>query len=85
MAKRTRTTNRPSAAETYAARRADIARLWDVIDMELGKHADAANADPNNWGRVGDLGHIRGDLINVVSFLSGMETEEIERFMNDAE
>lgn len=75
----------PSAPQAYAQRRSDIARLLDVLDMELTKHAEGAKADPTNWGRVGDLGHVRGDLINLVAFLSGMETEEVERFLNDAE
>jgi hypothetical protein len=75
----------PTAPETYAARANDIARLIDVLQMELQKHAEDAKADPTNWGRVGDLGHVRGDLINLVTFMSGMETEEVERFLNDAE
>ena len=42
MTKRTpKTTNpEPTAAETYAARRNDIARLMDVLQMELDKHAE---------------------------------------------
>lgn len=87
MSKRTTkaTTPEPTAAQVYAARRNDIARLIDVLQMELEKHAEGAKTDPTNWGRVGDLGHVRGDLINLVTFLSGMETDEVERFLNDAE
>ena len=85
MTKRTTKKPEPTAPEAYAQRRNDIARLLDVLDMELTKHAEGAKADPANWGRVGDLGHVRGDLINLVAFLSGMETEEVERFLNDAE
>lgn len=83
MKKRTNktATPEPTAAEMYAARRRDIARLLDVLQMELDKHAEGAKADPANWGRAGDLGHIRGDLINLVAFLSGMETEDVERFL----
>ena len=43
MTKRT-TKPEPTAAETYAARRNDIARLMDVLQMELDKHADG------HWG-----------------------------------
>ena len=71
----------PSAPETYAQRRNDIARLLDVLDMELTKHAEGMKADPTNWGRVGDLGKVRGDLIDLVGFMSGMEREEVERFL----
>ena len=42
----------PTAPEAYAARANDIARLIDVLQMELEKHADAAKGDPKCWGRV---------------------------------
>lgn len=71
-----------TAAETYNARRGDIARLLDVLGMELEKHA---KADPRNWGHAGDLGHVRGDLINLVAFVSGMDAEEVAGFLNDGE
>ena len=87
MTKRTPKTTKPepTAAEMYAARQNDIARLMDVLQMELDKHADAAKADPRNWGRTGDLGKVRSDLINLVGFLSNMDPEQVEAFLNDAE
>jgi len=84
MTKRTKKPE-PTAAETYAARANDIARLIDVLQMEVEKHAQGAKADPTNWGRVGDLGKVRGDLIDLVGFMSGMERDEVERFLNDVE
>ena len=84
-----RTTNakkpEPTAAQTYAARQNDIARLMDVLQMELDKHAEGAKADPRNWGRTGDLGKVRSDLIDLVGFMSGMDREHVEAFLNDAE
>ena len=87
MTKRTPKTTKPepTAAETYAARRNDIARLMDVLQMELEKHADAAKADPRNWGFAGSLGKVRSDLIDLVGFMSGMDREHVEAFLNDAE
>lgn len=85
MTKRTTKKPEPTAPETYAARANDIARLLDVLHMELEKHAEAVKADPRCWGRVGDLGKVRSDLIDMVGFMSGMEREEVERFLNDAE
>ena len=73
----------PTAPETYAARANDIARLIDVLQMELEKHADAAKGDPKCWGSVGDLGKVRSDLIDTVGFMSGMDREDIERFLAD--
>jgi hypothetical protein len=74
-----------TAAETYAARRSDIARLLDVLEMELDKHDERAKADPRNWGLPGNLGKVRSDLIDLVEFVSGMERERIEEFLRDAE
>ncbi|MBL9030142.1 MAG: hypothetical protein JNM80_00365 [Phycisphaerae bacterium] len=87
MTKRTPKTVKPepTAAETYAARRNDIARLLDVLQMELDKHDERAKDDPRNWGLPGNLGKVRGDLIDLVAFTSGMERERIEEFLRDAE
>ena len=83
---KTKTTKpEPTAAETYAARRSDIARLMDVLQMELDKHDAEQKADPKNWGHAGDLGKVRSDLMDTVGFLSNMERDDMERFLNDAE
>ena len=84
MTKRT-TKPEPTAAETYAARRNDIARLLDVLQMELDKHDTEQKADPRNWGHAGDLGKVREDLINIVGFMSNMHPEHVVSFLNDAE
>ena len=73
----------PTARETYAARANDIARLIDVLQMELEKHAAAAKGDQKCWGRVGDLGKVRSDLIDTVAFMSGMDREDVKRFLAD--
>jgi len=87
MKKRTNksTTPEPTAAQTYAARQSDIARLMDVLQMELDKHAEGAKADPRNWGFAGSLGKVRSDLIDLVGFLSNMDREHVEAFLDDAE
>jgi hypothetical protein len=85
MTKRKTTTPEPTAAETYAARQNDIARLMDVLQMELDKHAEQAKADPRNWGFAGSLGKVRSDLIDLVGFLSNMDPEHVEAFLNEAE
>lgn len=73
-----------TASETYAARATDIARLIDVLEMHLQINAESAKADPTNWGRAGDLGKVRSDLIDLVGFVSGMEREHVETFLDDA-
>ncbi len=75
------TTNQPTAAETYASRRSDIARLIDVLQMELDKHAESQKADPKNWGFAGDLEELRLSLIKSVEAFSGIERVQIEAFL----
>ncbi len=41
----------------------------------------AAEADAKCWGKVGDLGKVRSDLIDLVGFMSGNDREAIERFL----
>lgn len=74
-------TNETNAANAYAKRRSDIARLLDVLDMELDKHGQAERT----WAREADLAKVRSDLIDLVGFVSRMERAEVERFLNDAE
>jgi len=87
MPKRKTTKNKTTAAETYAKRRADIARLLDVLQMELNRHDAEFTDDPTNWGAMGDLDHLRDQLIWIVAFISGakMEREDVERFLAEAE
>jgi len=73
------TTN--NARDAYQARANDIARLIDVLQMELDKPATAAKADAKCWGKVGDLGKVRSDLIEMVGFMSGMDREAVEGFL----
>ncbi len=75
----------PTASETYAICRNDVARLIDVLQMELDKHDAAQKADPRNWGYAGSLGKVRSDLIDLVGFMSNMDPEQVVAFLNDAE
>ncbi len=70
-----------SAAETYAVRRADIARLVDVLEMELEKYDQRAAAEPLRWDFPGTLDYVRTTLIDLVEGLSGMERQRIEEFL----
>ena len=75
------TTNANNARDAYQARTNDIARLLDVLQMELDRHATAAQADARCWGKVGDLGKVRSDLIDLVAFMSNKERAEVENFL----
>ncbi len=74
----------PTAAETYAAHQSDIARLLDVLDMELERNDARAKDQRDNWALVGNVSKVRSDLINTVAFISNMDRADIERFLSDA-
>lgn len=78
-----RKNNSPTAAQAYAAKRADIARLLDVIGMELERMDADAKAKPGDWGLPGNLGKVRSDLVEIAGFLSNKDPEEVEAFFND--
>ena len=76
------TTNRkpePTSAETYMARLNDIARLMYVLQQELDAHAPAEAQ--RTWPKAGDLGKVRGDLIDVVAFMGHMNRAQVEAFL----
>ncbi len=76
-----------TAAQTYTQRREEIARLLDVIQMEMDAHAQRAAANPTNWGFAGDLGKVRSDLIAMVELITNhrMTRADIEKFLSEAE
>jgi hypothetical protein len=79
------TTTNETASQAYAKRRSDIARLIDVLQMELDAHAKRAALADTHWGYPGDLGRIREGLIELVMSMSGMERERIEDFLAEAD
>ena len=87
MTKRTPKTTppQPTAAEVYATRRNDVARLLDVLSMHLDINDKEHAAAPGNWGLVGNLNKVRADLVNLVGFMANMDPEHVEAFLNDAE
>ena len=76
---------RDEALATYDRRRGDIARLLDVLQMELDAHREKARAAKHPWGFAGDLQKVREDLIEVVGFMSQMERERVEDFLAEAQ
>jgi hypothetical protein len=74
-----------TAAETYAVRRSDIARLIDVLEMHLEINDQAHAEAPGNWGLVGNLEKVKSDLVSLVGFMANMEPADVEDFLNNAE
>jgi hypothetical protein len=57
----------------YRDTKADIGNLFGWFECELEK-----NPASLNWGHVGSLNHIRENLIETLSFISGIETDQIK-------
>jgi hypothetical protein len=71
-------TKRQTAAEAYEANHRDIMMLIDLLEAELGHHAERAAAEPRNWGFAGDLGSVRRRIIEVLAALTGQSEASIE-------
>jgi len=56
----------------------DIANLLGWFECELQKEPETIQ-----WPRVGTLNHVRQNLIETLSFLSGFETREIENSLEE--
>lgn len=84
MKTRKHTTPQATPAETFAKRDGDIARLIDVLGMEMDKRREQAKANPTSWHGVGDLDKVRADLVDLVAFVSGMEPDAVREFLDDA-
>lgn len=62
----------------YETGKKDIANLLGWFECELDKQpADL------NWGHVGSLSKIRIDLIETLSFLSGIAVDEIKNSLEE--
>lgn len=58
-----------TATETYVDRRLQIEGLLNRIQVQLKIEDTMQQADPENWGYAGDLGHVVELLTNVADFL----------------
>lgn len=66
------------AKKAYEDARSDIANLLGFFECELDKKPAEVN-----WAHAGSLLKIRRDLIETLSFMSGIETKEIENTLEE--
>ena len=65
--------------KAYDSAKADIANLLGWFECELDKQpADL------NWGHLGSLNHARENLIETLSFMSGIDAEQIKKGLEEA-
>jgi hypothetical protein len=56
----------PTALETYRARRAEVARLMEVLTTTLEGFTQNAEANPGDWGYAGTMSNIRERLVEML-------------------
>jgi hypothetical protein len=69
---------KPTAIEAYRKSREDVARLLDILDMELTRFGERAEAAPTDWGFAGSMAQVRSTLTDAVESISGIERARIE-------
>ena len=62
----------------YETAKSDIANLLGFFECELGKTPQEID-----WTHVGSLRHVRENLIETLSFMSGIEVKEIESTLQE--
>ena len=58
-----------SATSDYNTKLTEVRKMMSYIDRTLKEHAKNQKEDPNNYGYVGDLGHILkalGEAIQII-------------------
>ena len=78
-------TTKTNAAAQYTARRADIARLLDILAGEIDSKDAEVKASGATWGKVGDLDKVRSELVDLVAFMSNMDADAVVDALADAE
>jgi hypothetical protein len=66
------------AKTEYETAKSDIANLLGFFECELGKTPQEID-----WTHVGSLRHVRENLIETLSFMSGIEVKEIESTLQE--
>lgn len=62
----------------YENAKSDIANLLGFFECELSKERTVVQ-----WGWVGTLNHVRQNLIETLSFMSGFSEEEIKNTLEE--
>ena len=72
-----------TAAAAYARQQRDLAALLTWITDEVEGHAERAQAGRIDWGHVGDIGSLRGFLLDALETISRTSRTVIERELNE--
>ena len=64
--------------QAYEKHQKAIAALLDMLKTEFEAHRERRSNDELNWGYVGDLGHARECLKELMMTMSGWTDAEVE-------
>ncbi len=73
-----------SAETIYRSRRKDVEALLSWLGLEVEQHAAFAKKEGVDYGHAGDLGELRRQLVQALSFLAQRDEEDIESALADA-
>ncbi len=73
-----------SAETIYRSRRKDVEALLSWLGLEVEQHAAFAEKEGVDYGHAGDLGELRRQLVQALSFLAQRDEEDIESALADA-
>ena len=71
--------NEKKMKTAYTEAKADIASLLGWFDCELSKEPEKLN-----WGHIGAWSHVRTELVETLSFISGISEEQIQDSLAEA-
>jgi hypothetical protein len=72
------------AEAVYQERQHDIAALTGWIELEMEQMDAQAQGHGIHWADVGNLGHVRELMVELLSFISGRDQTSIEESLADA-
>lgn len=72
-------TTKANAEAAYNDRLDQVHVLIGMLREGIKIHSKAFADDRANWGYVGDLGHVKSELVNLVASMTGMEPEAVAK------
>jgi hypothetical protein len=73
-----------SAETIYRSRRKDVEALLEWLHLEVEQHASFARKEGLTYADAADLGELRKQLVQALSFLAQRDEKDIESALADA-
>jgi hypothetical protein len=70
-------TTKANAEAAYNDRIGQVSVLIGMLRESIKIHAEAFADDRANWGYVGDLGHVKSELVNLVASMTAQTPEAV--------